>query len=96
MRLKTTGKLEFQAQQFIEAIRESAETATLVLLATVVKYENCYSLEILNMLKERRKARKIWQKTRNPENERTFNRTSNQFSTLIEDHNKRGFFMIYF
>lgn len=52
---------------------------------------NCYPLEIRELIKVRRKARRIWHQTRHPEDKNAFNRISNRLNRLIKDTNKKNF-----
>lgn len=87
IRLKTTEELELQSQKFIEHVRTAAKHATPV-AKEVTENEVNYPNEIRNLIKERRKARRIWHRTRNQNDKREFNRLSNKTKQSIDKYNQ--------
>lgn len=65
VRLKTTEELEVQSKQFIDIIHEAAKSTTPVYNCTTIQ-EKCYPLQVRLLIKQRRKARRIWHRTRRP------------------------------
>jgi hypothetical protein len=90
IRLKTTKELDEQAQNLVDAIYIATKNSTPIPKNTLVQ-ETCYPLEIREMIKKRRKARRTWQLSRQLEDKNTFNRINNQLNRLIKDMNKRNF-----
>lgn len=88
--LKTIEELEQQTNNFVSIIREAAWDATPTPGETPDK-ETCYPTEIRNMIKDRRKARRIWHRTRHPVDKTTFNRISNKLNQLIKKHKEENF-----
>ena len=88
--LKTHEELEQQTIMFIENIRLAASHAT-----PVSKYQTAsgikYPAEIRQLIKERRKARRIWHCTRNPSDKTLFNRASNKVNKLIKYYKQESF-----
>lgn len=72
VRFKTTEDLNEQAQNFVEIIHKAASSSTSV-PKDVTTQDICYPAEIREMIKRRRKARRIWQQTRHPDDKNTFN-----------------------
>lgn len=85
VRLKTTQELDTQSQHLIEVIRKAVKNATPVPVNNTITSENCYPLEVRQLIKERRKARRIWHNTRNPIDKNAFNRISNKLNRLISE-----------
>lgn len=90
IRLKSKTDLETQAQNLIDQIRTAAKEATPVAKGNSEQDIN-YPLEIRDMIKQRRKARRVWQRSRNAADKRTFNRVSNQTSQKIKEYNQNCF-----
>ena len=88
--LKTREELEQQTIIFIENIRIAARHAT-----PASKYQAAcgikYPAEIRELIKERRKARRIWHCTRNPSDKTLFNRVSNKVNKLIKYYKQECF-----
>lgn len=83
--LKTKQELEIQAGYFINSMREAAKEATPVLGEKVVQEVN-YPMEIRELIKERRRKRRVWHRTRNIIDKREFSRVSNKVNRLIKEH----------
>lgn len=66
IRFKTTRKLDSQTESFVEAIRNAARKLTPIPKNQLVQ-NICYPLEIRQMIKEKRRAKKIWQHSKYPE-----------------------------
>lgn len=47
-------------------------------------------MEIRAMIKERRRAKRMWQQSMNPEDKRILNRISNQLNKLIKDNKNKS------
>lgn len=84
IRLKTIEELEQNAQLFINNIREAAQQATPLLQAQPDK-AICQSLEIREMIRERRRLRKVWHNSSHPEDKTAFNRMSNNTRKAIQE-----------
>lgn len=81
--LKSNEELEQQTNNFIGYIRMAASLATPE-SKDKAEIEVKYPAEIRELIKERRKARRIWHLTRNPADKTTFNRISNKVNRLIK------------
>lgn len=85
VKLSTKEELETQTQNFIENLRTAASNAT-PSPKEKPETEIHYPADIREMIKERRKTRRIWHRTRNPSDKRTFNQVSNQVNQLIKEY----------
>lgn len=72
VRLKTAEELNAQARNLVEVIHKAAGNSTPNPKDTLVQ-EIYYPLEIREMIKMRRKARRIWHQSRHPEDKNSFN-----------------------
>lgn len=90
VKLKTIEDLELEAQRFIKQIHIAASQATPVAQERPEQEVN-YPSEIRDMIRKRRKARRVWQRTRNPADKRNFNRISNQTNHRIRDFKQTCF-----
>ena len=86
VRLKTIEELELQSKNFIEQIRAAAKQATPA-VKEVTENEINYPSKIRDLIRERRKARRIWHRTRNQNDKREFNRISNKTRQSINEYN---------
>lgn len=84
IRLKTTRELEDQTGEFVEAICRAARASTPTPKNTMIQ-EVCYPMEIRAMIKGRRRSRRIWHQSKNPEDKKIFNRIRNQLNKLIKE-----------
>ena len=87
--LKTNEQLEKDAVLFTEMIQLTAKENTPPLKLNVILNKN-YPLEIKAMILEKRKARKKWTETRNPQRKTEFNRLSQQLKRLLRQHKEEG------
>jgi len=83
--LKTKKELELQTRNFIQSMREAAKEATPV-LGEKPEQEVNYPREIRELVKKRRRTRRIWHRTRNIIDKREFNRVSNKVNRLIKEY----------
>lgn len=90
IRLDNINELEHHTQQFINNIRLAARTATPVPRDKPERQFN-YPEEIRDLIKERRKIRRLWHRTRNPIDKRRFNKVSNLVNRLIKEYKQKCF-----
>lgn len=83
IRLKTENELDNQVEEFIQLVRQIASTCTQQLKPRPLEGQN-YPIEIRKLVAEQRRARRTWQKSRNPADKSAFNRLSNQLNKQIK------------
>jgi hypothetical protein len=84
IRIKTPEDLDAATNSFTETVIQAASEATPI-KNIVTNREVLYPLEIREMVKRRRKARKRWQSTRNPVDKSVFNKLSKETSKMIRE-----------
>src|SRR6266576_7305159 len=87
--LKTIEELEQEACQFVNNIQIVAQHSTPTLQDTPDKII-CQSLKIRELIKERRRLRRIWHRTRHPADKPAFNRASNDTRKAISDARQKS------
>lgn len=85
VKLKTKDDLEQQSKYFTEQLRSAAKDSTAD-SKSKSELKISYPAEIIDQIKERRKARRIWHRTRNPADKTTFNQVSNHVNQLIKNY----------
>ena len=90
VRLRTKTELERQTMQFIEILRQAAAQATPALRDRLER-EVIYPADIIELIKNRRRARRIWHRTRSPADKTIFNRLSNNVNRRIKDYKQNCF-----
>lgn len=81
--LKTKDQLEADAELFTKQIQTTAKSNTPELKIKPPHIMN-YPMEVKELIQEKRKARKKWQTTRNPQRKTELNRISQQLKRLIQ------------
>ena len=89
VRIKIIEELEQEVQQFVGNIRTAAQLSTPTLQAVPNKTV-CQSLEIRELIKERRRLRRIWHRTRHPADKNAFNNASNATRRAISDARQKS------
>ncbi len=81
-RLKTHEDIDLATQNFTKIITESAEIAT----PKPVKNQSsqCYPIEVRKAITARRKARHLWEATRDPIHKAAFNKCSKEVKRLLQ------------
>jgi hypothetical protein len=74
--LKTSEELERETENFIRTLQEAAKQATPPL--NIQKVTKNIPLEIKKLIKAKRKARRKWQHSHNPEDKITYNQLTNR------------------
>ncbi len=82
--LKTVEELDQQSENFITILQDAAKQSTPEAKAKPI-CENNYPAKIRELIKERRKARRIWQRSRNLIDKTYFNIISNKASKAIKE-----------
>ena len=82
--LKTPVQLEDELELFNSVIQQAAWESTPSIYTGFRKNQN-YPLEVRELVREKRKARKIWQRTRSPENRKVLNFLCNKLKQLIKE-----------
>lgn len=85
IKIKTVEELELHAQNLINNIQDAAKRATPP-PAEIAEESICYPLEIRELIKERRRRRRVWHRYRHPEDKTIFNRVSNKLNRLIRHY----------
>jgi len=88
VRLKTTEELGAQTQNLVNVIHKVAKNSTPV-PKNALTQEFCYPIEIRELIKKRREARRTWHQSRLTADKNLFNRISNQLNRLIKNTNKK-------
>jgi len=90
IRLKTPYELEEAVDSFTNLLTQAAKTATPV--STHSRHEfDSYPKEIVDLIKERRKARHRWQQSRDPRHKTVFNNLCKMVKKRIYEHNNDSF-----
>lgn len=89
VRIKTPLELDSVAKEFASIIQDAAIAATPVHSPRVTK-ELLYPAEVRQLVKQRRRARKKWQRSRLPSDKATFNKISKEVTTLIRTINEKS------
>ena len=79
--LKTIDEIDKEVENFTNLIKEISIKNTPKLITNIPGRN--YSLEIKDLIKEKRKARKRWEVTRNPEHKTIYNRLSQQLRRTL-------------
>lgn len=82
VRLKTKLQLETEAEKFINVVQSAAWNNTKEYTHRTVG--NNYPMEIREMVKEKRKARRKWQQTRDPSDKNILNNKTQQLKREIQ------------
>lgn len=82
--LKTPYQLECEVDKFVEIIQQAAWCNTPVMRRA--PNVAAYPLEIRELVLEKRKARRIWQKSRAPQDKTAFNFLTNRLKNLIKEN----------
>lgn len=90
VRLSTKNELESQTALFIENLRQAAAQATPAPRDRLER-EVIYPAEIRELIKNRRRARRIWHRTRNPADKAIFNQVSNKVNRKIKEYTQSCF-----
>ena len=83
VRLKMKSELDQQADEFVQLIRQIATSCTIQPKPRPTECQT-YPREVCQLVLERRRARRTWQRTRNPADKTIFNRLSNQLNKMIK------------
>lgn len=84
MKLKTKIDLKLQSQHFIEQLRLTAIKETPDFKKRP-EYETNYPAEIRESIKEKSKAKRVWNKTKYPADKATLNQTIQSPNRLIKN-----------
>ena len=91
--LKTPDEIDEATEQFIRIVQDCAWAATPTIVNNIRK-ENNVPNEILQLVKQKRRARARWQRTRNPIDKNIFNRLANNLKRKIKQ-NKQETYQYY-
>lgn len=86
--LKTQDQIENEARLFTTQLQLAAKESTLILKK--IKPGINYSIEVKELVREKRKARKAWQKTRDPEKKTIFNNLNQKLKRLTYELKNQG------
>lgn len=89
-RLKTEDELEKAAAALEQLFTSSAKAATRSITKKTGN-TRCYPREVVDLIRRRRKARKLWQQTRDPEHKNRFNALCKRTKRLIREVNNKTF-----
>lgn len=82
--LKATDQLEKEAELFIELLQSTAKRNTPeIKTLNSLTLEKNFSLEVKELVLEKRKARRKWQNSKNVEDKNSFNRLGQQLKRLL-------------
>lgn len=87
--LKTKHELDQQTERFISLIQDAAKKATPELKPAPIQEVN-YPAEIRDLIKERRKARSFWHRSRNARDKNYFNNISNRVNRLTKQYKQKS------
>ena len=82
--IKSNHQIEEELENLITAIQNSAWESTPKIEKNLRKY-NSYTEEIRELVREKRKARKVWHTNRITENKRVYNRLKNKLTERIRE-----------
>lgn len=86
--LNTSQELDFQTENFISQLQDAAKKSTPEPKEKPI-YEICYPVEIRDLIKERRKKKRIWHRSRNLLDKRNFNKTSCKVNEIIKNYKQQ-------
>jgi len=86
--LKTKQEIDLQYEKFTDLLQDAARKATPNIEAKPIQEAN-YPAEIRELIKERRKARRLWHRTRNRTDKSYFNHISNKVNKLTKLHKQK-------
>lgn len=89
IKLKTPDELEAASNAFINLIKSAATRATPKPRTSNLPENLLYPESVRLLVKQRRKARKKWQRTRCPEDKSIFNKLSKETTKLIKSINEK-------
>lgn len=85
IRLKSTSELDEAAEYFTQALQEAASKATPAITPTVTPQSVGYPSTLLQLIRDRRRARRKWQRTRSYADYKTFRQLARQSSKELRD-----------
>lgn len=82
--LQTIDELEYEVQEFVTIIQQCAWENTPLLGSRIIK-GNCYPVAVRELIAKRRRARRLWQSTRDPRTKIELNRITYELRKMIQD-----------
>lgn len=83
--LQTPFELEDETEKFINIVQEAAWNNTPICSKKSRQYEEKIPEDIKELIREKRKARKVWQQSRAPQHKSVVNFLSNKIKNLLRD-----------
>lgn len=90
IRLKTPDEIDEATEQFIRIVQDCAWAATPT-IANKIRNGNNVPNEILQLVKQKRRARARWQRTRNPIDKNKFNRLANNLKRILKQNKEETY-----